>query len=264
MTSLLERLQPRARRGSKPRCHVLTHGASDAVAAALSALAAPFATVSPRDCWMPRGFSDLEEAQLHKAPRLLMAEQCAQLGLWWLPATRQDAIAPNFDLASTCTIDAVPGLILVEAKAHQLELLNESAGRKVTERDSAERKESHITIGAAIESARAGLEAATGLGWHISRDSHYQMSNRFAWSWKLTQLGIPVVLIYLGFVKADDMSKPGELPFADASSWEELVKSHSEPLFPAEVWGRTWHVNGVPFTPLIRSLEVGLDGAALG
>jgi hypothetical protein len=185
-----------------------------------------------------------------------------QLGEWWLPADNQGARTPNFDIASTCMIDGVPGLLLVEAKAHEGELTKEAAGRKLTVNDSAERKESHATIGAAIESARLGLEMATRLKWQISRDSHYQMSNRFAWSWKLTELGIPVVLVYLGFLNAADMSKPGEVPLADAAAWEALVKSHSAPLFPGEVWDRRWAVHGVPFIPLIRSLELPLGTEA--
>ena len=262
MSILLERLKPRERRGSKPRCHLLTHGSRDVVAARLTGLVAPFASVAPSDRWMPLGFADLEEAQLHKAPRLLPPELSKVLGDWWLPADRQDARTPNFDIASTCTVDGVPGLLLVEAKAHAGELVKEEVGRRLAANDSPAREASHATIGAAIESARLGLAAATQLRWQISRDSHYQMSNRFAWSWKLTELGMPVVLVYLGFLQANDMSKAGELPFADAGTWEALVRSHSAPLFPAEIWGRRWSVNGLPFIPLIRSLELPLDKEA--
>ena len=262
MSSLLEPLKPKERRGSKPRCHLLTHGSPDSIAARLTALVAPFASVAPSDRWMPQGFADLEEAQLHKAPRLLPPALSTRLGEWWLPADRQDAMTPNFDIASTCTIDGSPGLLLVEAKAHERELMNTAAGRPLAEDDSTGRKASHATIGAAIEEARTGLEAATRLKWQISTDSHYQMSNRFAWSWKLTMLGIPVVLVYLGFLKANDMSKPGEVPFADASAWKTLVRSHSASLFPGQVWDRRWSVNGLPFIPLIRSLDVPLDEVA--
>ena len=171
-------------------------------------------------------------------------------------------MTPNFDIASTCTIDGAPGILLVEAKAHHTELMNETAGRPLTDDDSTGRKANHATIGAAIESARVGLAAATQLNWQISRDTHYQMSNRFAWSWKLTELGIPVVLVYLGFLKASDMSKPGEVPFADAGAWEALVRSHSAPLFPGRVWNRRRSVNGVPFIPLMRSLELPLEHPA--
>jgi hypothetical protein len=65
----------------------------------------------------------------------------------------------------------------------------------------------------------------------ISRDSHYQMSNRFAWSWKLAEYGIPVVLVYLGFLNASEMVDRGD-PFANQDSWESLVMAHSSPLFP--------------------------------
>ena len=130
MSSLLEPLKPKERRGSKPRCHLLTHGSPDAVAARLTALVAPFASVAPSDHWMPQGFADLEEAQLHKAPRLLPPALGTRLGEWWLPADRQDAMTPNFDIASTCTIDGSPGLLLVEAKAHERDLMNTAAGRQ--------------------------------------------------------------------------------------------------------------------------------------
>jgi hypothetical protein len=208
---------------------------------------------------MPQGFADLEEAQLNKAPRLLTPAISARLGEWWIPKDRQLSMTPNFDIASTCTIDGAPGLLLIEAKAHQAELMNETSGRQVADDDSRGRKANHATIGAAIESARVGLAAATRLTWQISRDTHYQMSNRFAWSWKLTELGIPVVLVYLGFLKAKDMSKPGEVPLVNAGAWEALVHSHSAPLFPGKVWDRRWSVNGVPLMPSIRSLDLSLE-----
>lgn len=204
---------------------------------------------------MPDGFANLEECQLDKAPRLLPDSVRSLLGKWWLPSNRQNARTPNFDIASTCMVGGAPGLLLIEAKAHALELINEIGGRRL-KADASERKASHITIGAAIDSARIGLAAATGLSWGISRDSHYQMSNRFAWAWKLTELGVPVVLIYLGFIRAYDMSKPGEIPFADAGAWDAAVMSHSAPLFPAVVWDHRRPVPGLPFIPLIRSLDL--------
>ena|ERR1700730_6339868 len=144
--------------------------------------------------------------------------------------------------------------LLCEAKAHDEELNKEIAGRRLGFDPSEDRKRSHETITAAIVSASDGLERATSLPFRLSRDSHYQMSNRFAWSWKLTELGVPVVLIYLGFLNAVEMDDRGK-PFSDHASWERLVKSHSDPLFPPEVWGRQWTCNEQPFVPLIRSIE---------
>jgi hypothetical protein len=259
---LLLTLKVNERRGSKPRCHLLTHGSPDSVAARLTALVAPFASVTPTDCWMPQGFTEPLEAQLHKAPRLLNPAIGARLGAWWLPPGGQDARTPNFDIVSTCMIDGAPGLLLVEAKAHAQELKNAGAGRALAVDAGEDRRASHTTIKTAIELARVGLELSTHLRCQISRDSHYQMSNRFAWAWKLAELGIPVVLVYLGFLKASDMSKPGEVPFADAGAWEALMRSHSAMLFPPEVWDRRWFVNGVPLIPLIRSLEMPLEQEA--
>jgi hypothetical protein len=258
MNDLILRLKPKERRGSKPRCHLLTHGSAQEVARRLTALAAPFAFVSADDRWMPQGFVDTEEAQLHKASRLLDPARRELLSDWWLAPASRRARTPNFDIATTCTIDGKPGLLLVEAKAHDEELNKETAGRALKQDSSEDRVTSHRTIAAAIESAREGLEQATLPGWHISRNSHYQISNRFAWSWKVTQLGVPVVLIYLGFLRAVEMGDRGT-PFSDHAAWKNLVNAHSKPLFPAEVWDQQWIANGQPFIPLIRSLDQPLD-----
>jgi hypothetical protein len=254
LSNLLECLRPKERRGSKPRCHLFTHGSSIDCAARLTAMAAPFARVSASDRWMPRGFDEVEEAQLHKAAGLLEPGIRAELAAWWLAPRSRRAMTPNFDIASTCMIDDLPGLLLVEAKAHNEELNKEALGRSLTANASDDRRASHETIAAAIRSACSGLSEATSLPWRISRDSHYQMSNRFAWTWKLTALGVPVVLIYLGFLKANEMADRGQ-PFAQPSDWERLVMSHSQCLFPAEVWNRRWTLHEVPFIPLIRSVE---------
>ena len=86
---LLERLKPRARRGSKPRCHWLTHGSHDAVAVRLADLVAPFASVASSDYWMPQGFEHTAEAQLGYADRFLTADRRAALTRWWLAVPRQ-------------------------------------------------------------------------------------------------------------------------------------------------------------------------------
>jgi len=260
MNELLNQLDPKARKGSKPRCHWLTHGKPDVVARRLTSLSEPWATVNASDRWMPDGFDHTDEAQLHDAPRLLPPDVGRQLAEWWLPADRLRATTPNLDIASTCTIEGRAGYMLVEAKAHDEELINESVGRKLPETASEGRKASHQTIGAAIEAARAGLSEATGLSWNINRDSHYQMSNRFAWAWKLTELGYPVVLVYLGFLQASEMKGKGN-PFPDHAAWESLVLEHSVPLFPPQVWNRRWMVNDVPLIPLIRSMEVSYSEA---
>jgi len=260
MSKSFKELSFKAQRGSKPRCHLLTDGSAEVVAARLTALATPFATVRPTDQWMPCGFADCAEAELDKADQLLDVSRRALLAAWWLPAGRQGARTPNFDVASTCTIDGQPGLLLIEAKAHAQELTKEAAGRQLPVDTSEERRASHPTIGTAIESARVGLTAVTGQTWGISRDSHYQISNRFAWSWKLADLGVPVILVYLGILGATEMADKGR-PLSDANAWTNLVRDHSKGIVPARAWGRRLSVNGTTLVPLIRSVLQTLDRA---
>jgi hypothetical protein len=173
---------------------------------------------------MPRGFEALEECQLHRRSLVHNSEVCDKLAAWWLPPKQLSDRTPNFDIAANCHVNGRPGIVLVEAKAHDNELNKESAGRKITAKSSEERKgreASHTTIGEAIHQASIGLTSSTGLEFRISRDSCYQMSNRFAWAWKLAESGIPVVLVYLGFLNADDMVPDGR-PFRTPEEWEQL------------------------------------------
>jgi hypothetical protein len=207
---------------------------------------------------MPEGFDVLEEAQLHLAPRVLDVAISRRLVDWWLVAITGAGRTPNWDIVSTCTVGSKLGLFLVEAKAHDQELIKEETGRKNIDAPvSADARRNHARIGWCIQDASIAIANETGLPWDLSRDWNYQMSNRFAWAWKLTELGIPVVLVYLGFLNANEMHDQGQ-PFANHESWEALVKAHSAPLFPSIVWNRCWSLNGVSFIPLIKSVEQSL------
>jgi len=109
-----------------------------------------------------------------------------------------------------------------------------------------------------MQESSAGFTNSTQLEWALSIEHHYQMSNRFAWAWKLTELGIPVVLVYLGFLNAIEMSDRG-VPFSNHKAWDQIVMSHSGPLFPDEVWNQRWRLNGETFIPLIKTIELPLN-----
>lgn len=120
---LLSRLKQNGRTGSKARCHFLTHGERAKVARRLTYLcmgAGPKVQVLPSDHWMPVGFDKVEEAELDKADFLPPVDQ-QSLTHWWLAERRPNSQTPNWDIASTCTIDGRQGLVLVEAKAHGTE-----------------------------------------------------------------------------------------------------------------------------------------------
>jgi hypothetical protein len=260
VSDLLARLRRNQQRGSKPRCHWLTQGDPDNRSAALTGLVAPWAAVRPEDACMPMGFNDVGEAQLHAASRLLTEPVRVALTSWWL-AVPSNATTPNWDIACTCRIGEAQGLLLIEAKAHHGELQKEEAGKALKFPVTANGRRNHVRIGACIEEASIALASETGRLWELSREHHYQMSNRLAWSWKLTELGIPVVLVYLGFLGCDDMAKDTAIIASD-SDWQTLVRAHSAPIAPPDLWDRAWLLHGRPFVPLIRTASLPLRPAA--
>ena len=145
-------------------------------------------------------------------------------------------------------------MLLIEAKAHEAELLDEAKGKLMESEPSDNSAENHGRIGTCIEEANTGLTRDTGLQWQLSRDRCYQMSNRFASAWKLADMGYPVVLVYLGFIGADEMIDRSK-PISDAGEWGQLVRAHCAPVVPVEIWDRKWTVSGQPFIPLIRTYE---------
>jgi hypothetical protein len=95
-------------------------------------------------------------------------------------------------------------------------------------------------------------------GWHLSRDTHYQLTNRFAWAWTIAMLGVPVVLIYLGFLQANDMRDEGA-PFVSAADWDRLVRYHTAGIVPETAWERCFDIGSATVRPLIRSLKLGVS-----
>ena len=264
----LSQLGRNRRRGSRPRCVLLMNGGREEVAGRLTRLVSLQSDViiGGRDRWMPCGkpvqreddswdSTPVLEARLDGLTALFAPDaRCSrelgdQLRKWWL-AVPKGANTPNWDIASTCTIKGQRGLLLVEAKAHSAEL-GEAGTFSSGNTGNRER------IRLAITEAAAGLQAATGGPWKLSPDSHYQLSNRFAWSWKLSSMGIPVVLLYLGFLNAEDMADRGQV-FGSAGQWETSLRAHSQGVVDNHCWGQWIDINGVPLLPLIRGVDQSL------
>jgi hypothetical protein len=248
-TESIGSLPKKEQRGSRARCILLTNGTNEAVAARLSGLGAPFVAVDPEhDYWMPQGFADPHEPKLGEALSLLSSGQREAVTTWWL-AVPAGANTPNWDIASTATINGVRGLMLIEAKAHEAEIRSDG-------KSSESNQKNHARIQAACREASVALNTIEP-GWALSTERNYQLCNRFTWAWKLASLGIPVVLVYLGFLRAEEMRDQG-LPFADRDQWDHLVRTHSKDIAPATVWDKPLLVNGTPFQAKISSLEVPL------
>lgn len=263
---LISKLGEKEHAGSKPRCHWMTHGPRHEVAHRLTALIEPWGCVSTDDRWMPEGFEQLEEAQLHKASTLLNSTLSQQLREWWLVVATPQSKTPNIDIASTCKVcvngTEENGLLLVEAKAHTKELHRD--GKRLRKRTPNSLK-NHERIRDCIADAADGLTTETDLNWSLSRDEHYQMATHFAWSWKLLTLGVPTIFVYLGYLNAEEMRRSKtQKPFSDHGEWDAHVKEHSKSMFSESVWNRSWSIAGKSFVPLIRSTSVAFDGPIEG
>lgn len=241
-------------RGSRPRCVALVDGPCDAVAQSLTELVdLQGVSIEATDFWMPKGKPvqgddrPAREAWIDRDSGFISIRLQKLLREWWL-AVQRGANTPNWDLASTCAIEGRRGLLLVEAKAHGNELSRR--GKSLLGSDNS--RKNHARIAAAIDEANAGLERASGGAWSLSRDDRYQLSNRFAWAWKVAELGVPVVLAYLGFLDAQDMAADGPL-FLTHGDWDDAVRRHAAGAVDASVWNTRLDVGGVPFFALIRS-----------
>ena len=260
--SWVGQLPKRERRGSRPRCVLLMDGCREEVARRLARLVdLPDVNVSPRDVWAPYGKPTLQDGSWDAQPSrevvlsgpnpLVPPSIQRQLQDWWLAVPRR-ANAPNWDIASTCEIRGEPGLILVEAKAHSNEL--ESGGKSLRSDSSPNSVRNHERIDAAIHEAATQFRLATGGPWNISREHHYQLSNRFAWSWKLASLGIPVVLLFLGFLNAHDMADRGSV-FRCEAEWRRTLTDHCRDAVDETSWEEWLDFYGVPFIAVIRGLD---------
>jgi len=216
--------------------------------------------VAPVDCrlsarsrWMPQGYRSPDEARLETFGPVALPDAQTWSGLrkWWL-AHERGANTPNWDIAASCEIDGRPGLILVEAKANVPEL--NIGGKPADAGASAASAENHQRIGSAIGEACVALQR-TAPSTALSRDSHYQLSNRVAFAWKLASMGVPTVLVYLGFWGDDGIADAGA-PFDSAAHWETIFAEYARSIVPKELIENPIECGAAPMWVLVRSRKV--------
>jgi hypothetical protein len=233
-------------RGSRAQCIKFITGAPSVVAGRINQLTGHHADVDPaKPLYFPKSEHYPEEAELGVTEGLLTSCQRELITKWWLAVPQhggRPARTPNWDIAAKCTVGSRVGLILVEAKAHHAEL--HAGGGDAKDLNNRKR------IGDAIIEANNGLNT-TLPGWNLTSDSHYQLCNRFAWGWKVASLGVPVILVYLGFLNVKDM--PKSHVFRTGQEWTSAVLEHAEGIVPRDAWEQKLDVNGTPLVPLIRS-----------
>jgi hypothetical protein len=210
------------------------------------------ANVSDIDVHIPKGYTNPEEMELRDfGPKYLAGLiDWSIIRKWW---PDYPAKSPQWDLLTTCTIDKRKGLVLVEAKAHEAEL--EWGGKSVKEDASDDSLHNHQRIGECIaEACRSLSEKIPGV--NVQRDSHYQLANRVAFAWKLAQGGMPVVLLYLGFLGDTGIADVGP-PFRDNDHWQRVMGAYMCGVLPQYFpETRIEFESAGSMTMLVRSLPV--------
>jgi hypothetical protein len=193
--------------------------------------------VTETDVRRPLGQRDDREYELPEFCREYMAGRFDLRQIeephWWIAKRGRFVRTPNFDLLSTATVCGAPGVLLVEAKAHHGEL--EIVGKRLKSNSS---PENHRKIGESIDLANQALNDITQ-GFTLSRDSYYQVSNRVSWGWRVAALGVPVTLLYLGFVQ--DPYWPDD-NFRSPADWLNAARSYLGKVVPAGVIEQRMHV----------------------
>lgn len=181
------------------------------------------AKMTSEDVWKPKGMKNKSEQALST---FLRENFDSKLGndilKWWL---KHGTSTPNWDLISTFTINNKKGILLVEAKAHVGEL--DKSGKKLKNNASDNSKMNHIYIYEAIEQANITISKQMD-GVCISRDKCYQLSNRIAHAWWLASQGIPVVLLYLGFLNCKDMDDGKRKLIKTDEDWQSVFTKHAK------------------------------------
>ncbi len=238
-------------RGS--RKHILDWTASDCFAAELTTMIQPTgAVVAAPGPWQPKGKTAPKEARLVTFGRqhLPGVIDWAALADWWLVHKRGNT--PNWDLAAVCRLPAGPGLVLVEAKANDKEVKEE--GKHLAADASEPSRENDERIKGAVRDARDHLERIVP-GVRIDRAVEYQLSNRIAFAWKLSSMGLPTVLVFLGFLGDEGIRDAGQ-PFEDAAQWEQCFRMHARHVVPDSFFERPIDCGSARMWALIRSHPV--------
>jgi len=172
---------------------------------------------------------------------------------WWIS---HDGNRPNWDLICQITDGTRVGLLLVEAKAHESEMAEQN---KKSRPDTANPKS--VSNDRQIRQVLDRTNSAMGrLGFGafgLSADHHYQLSNRIAYAYKLATLGLPVVLMYLGFI--GDCSFPKDW-IRSADHWQRLVGGYIQGVVPQGFPDRHVPVGPGSLVLIVRSLDLGTGG----
>lgn len=202
--------------------------------------------------WQPNDKNPDEICLEHNGDLFISGTSCwKDLPGWWLVHSG-GANKPNWDLAFACNILGKRGLVLVEAKAHEREL--DRAGKRLSPNASSRSRENHERIGEAITEAGHALNAIIP-GVNLLRDTHYQLVNRLAYSWKIASTGIPVILLYLGFTGDEGIADVGK-PIKNDEHWKQMMREYTEGILPENFPDTALDCGNASMKMIVRSKTV--------
>jgi hypothetical protein len=76
-----------------------------------------------------------------------------------------------------------------------------------------------------------------------------------AFAWKLASLGVPTILVYLGFL-GDDGIKDAGAPFVDSAHWEATFAEYAHSMVPKDLFDRRIDCAAAPAWFQVRSRRV--------
>jgi len=222
----------------------------DYVSAMNNLLSGTGISVSTADFKMPVSIQETKEATFLEFTTALAEFSGAplvDLGYRWVDSKYK---SQTWDMISQCTIDGTPGILLVEAKAHEREL---SCSGKLCPADaSAKSCENHEFIRELIVEASSQLGSYVD-GVQLSIDSHYQLANRLTTAVQLANSGTPVVLLYLGFVGDSYFANDY---FRSHNHWQRTMGAYLQGVVPQSLPEQRAHFCRADLIFLIRSMEV--------
>lgn len=90
---------------------------------------------------------------------------------------------------------------------------------------------------------------------NVTRETRLQLANRLAFTWKLGMVGIPTVLVYLGFTRDDGIRDVGT-SYPDGTDWARAFGECAEGRFSAELWGKRADLGPAPVWVVVEGREV--------
>lgn len=119
----------------------------------------------------------------------------------------------------------------------------------------------YVRIGKALDEAGEALSKITGKQVNIThkmRHTHFQLANRVAFSWKIASMGVPVILVYLGFLRdktlGDEKRYP---PFENDNDWKRELRKYMGEYIPCSFTEKWQKVGKSKMQMIVRSLPVG-------